>query len=136
MRKDYERLFSNLTRLDPPPGLMSAILARIDQKERQTAQVRVVAFSVVSLISIAALVPAINYFAGDFNQSGFSQYFSLLFTDGGTAMIYWKDFALSLLESLPIISTATLLATTLILLSSLKLIAQNAKIAFLPVHLT
>ena len=136
MRKDYERLFTEISQLEPPSGLMPAILARIDNGKRQAARLRVLLLSVSSLVSVFALITALIYLTGDFNQSGFNQYFSLLFTDSGAAITYWREISMSLLESLPIMSTAAVFATIFVLLISLKLLAQNAKEAFLPIHLT
>lgn len=43
--------------------------------------------------------------------SGFGQYASLLFTDGGAALADWRDLVWTLIESVPVWSVALLLGT-------------------------
>jgi len=134
MRKDYEKLFSHLKSPEPPDGLFEKIMLRL-HKERQllTLKRRLTIFSVGLIGSAVAFIPAFKMVQAGFIESGFMDFFSLLFSDTGIVMAYWQNFALSLLETLPVLSLMALLATVLVFLESLKLLARDIKI-LLPQH--
>ena len=130
VRKDYEKLFAGLDRHEPPDYLLANILAAIDVKKRRAARLRLALFGSFALASLVAIFPAIQYFVAQFSQSGFYQYFSLLFSDWNLALTYWNDFVLSLAEALPVLATTTVLSVILILLGSLRFAVKQIKTAF------
>lgn len=131
MRKDYEKLFSHLTPQEPPTGLLAKVMARIHEEERlMSVRRRLILFSTAALTSAGALIPVINTFQGEFAQSGFSQFSSLVFSDFGSVIANWQDFGLTILESLPATSIIALLITTLVFLWSLKHLTQAIKVVF------
>lgn len=130
MQDYYEGIFRYLKQLDPPHRLCGEILARIEAKSRQTAKTRFIALGVISLASVIAMIPAFNYLWQEFFASGFYQYLSVLFLDGNTIFSYWKELALSLAESLPILGLVLFLFTVFVFLGSLKLAVKNTKTIF------
>jgi hypothetical protein len=76
------------------------------------------------------MIAAFRYALGSFAQSGFSTYASLLSSDGSILFLYWKEFTLSIIESLPLMSMTIFLATIFALLLSLKLTLQYLKSAY------
>ncbi len=135
MLKDYEKVFLR-NQLEPPAGLYDAIMARIGFEKRRLARLKLALISCVSLLSLVALVPAGQYFISEFQQSGFYQYFSLIFSDGGTFFSYWREFTLSLTESFPILAASAVLLAVIVILGSLKLAVRQAKLAFTSIKLT
>ncbi len=128
---NYEKLFQSLRHIEPPQELYGGIVARITREQRHRAIIRLFFLGFAVLLSFAALIPTFRYLSNDFYQSGSYQYLSLIFSDGGMLISYWKEFMLSIAESLPIISIAAFLSILFIMLGSLKLAAQNIKTAFL-----
>jgi hypothetical protein len=120
MRKDYEKLFSNIATPEPPAELLGHVTRRI-QKERRRLENRWrwILLSVTAAGTLAALVPVLALLKTAFDESGFWQYFSLLFSDFDVVMASWQNFSASLLESLPITGLILLFA---ILLSGLNLL--------------
>ncbi|MDO8582162.1 MAG: hypothetical protein Q7S16_04800, partial [bacterium] len=78
-------------------------------------------------VSFFALLPVFNMMRADMVQSGFAEFFSLLFSDIGMVAAYWQNFAFTLLESLPAVSIAAFLATVLVFLGSLRIITRDMK---------
>ncbi|OGZ93266.1 MAG: hypothetical protein A2528_00535 [Candidatus Staskawiczbacteria bacterium RIFOXYD2_FULL_37_9] len=61
----------------------------------------------------------------DFIQSGFINFFSLIFSDFTVVRTYWQSFAMILLETLPALSLVLFLGVLLILLQSIKSLTKN-----------
>lgn len=135
MRQDYEKFFHRLSDGEPPQGLYHAVLARIAYEKRRAARLQFACFGAVALLSFIALVPAFGYAAQEFSQSSFKQYLSLFFSDSAIAIGYWKEFSLSLADSLPLFGITLVLSMLFALVSSLKLALNRAKIVFPSTHL-
>lgn len=125
-----ENLRPNSVLPEPSPRLLGTILERIKSAKRRQARMRLMFFSVVLTTSAAGFVPAYQLFQSEFYGSGFAEFLSLLFSDPEVAIAYWQDFALSLLELLPLAGLATLLAILLIFLSSLRAATREVKNSF------
>ena len=59
---------------------------------------------------------------------GWTNYLSLVFTDTSTVAVYWKEFSLSLVDALPIVSVGLVFALLLVLLTSLRFSIQDYKL--------
>ncbi|MCX6723991.1 MAG: hypothetical protein NT155_02315 [Candidatus Staskawiczbacteria bacterium] len=118
----------NNSNIEPPIGLLEKILKRIHREERILVIRRVIIFSILLIGSLLGFIPSLRMLVSDFNQSGFSSFFSLVFSDFSLVSAYWKNFMIILLETLPAASLALFLAVLLIILESIKLIAKDVKI--------
>ncbi len=127
MRKDYEKLFSNLQEIRPDERLFNVILAKIEFKTIMIARLKFALLCLVAAVSLVATVPAFQYTYQEFQRSGFFQYLSLLFSDSSVVLSYWYAFALSLLESLPFLAIAALLGSVFIFLEALRFAAKNIR---------
>ena len=136
MRQDYEKLFSNLQWIEPPRHLLVSILAQIRRERIVRARWRFALHVSLLIGSIVILISGSRYFLAEFRQSGFYQYLALLFLDGGFVIKFWHDFALSLVESLPLASGAVVLSGIFIFLISLKGMARDIKNVFAVAHIT
>src|SRR3989344_3162636 len=116
--------------LEPPEWLYKNILARIGREKVRAARIRLAGLAGLAIISASALIPAYQYAAEEFYQSGFSQYLSVAFSDSSVALIYWKEFALTLAESAPVLGAIILLSVIFTLLGSVTLTIKNARRAF------
>jgi len=125
MEPDYQRHVDRPNPAEPPEGLLAMVMARIYEEERMlSVRKRLVLFSMTALMSVAALVPVAGAFRSEFAGSGFYQYFSLIFSDLDIVMVNWRDFGLTLLESLPTTGIISLLLVSLVFFWSLKHLAR------------
>lgn len=126
MREDYQKLFSHLESPEPPAGLFEKIMRRISNEQHiSTFKWRIALFSTGVVGSIAAFIPVFQMAKSAFAESGFTQFFSLFFSDLELVVSHWQNFILALLESLPVMSTVALLATVFIFISSLKFLTRD-----------
>jgi hypothetical protein len=89
------------------------------QNRHQSLQ-RFWGFFVLGVISGSIFVPAFKMLLSDFAKSGFYEYSSLAFSSNGTFNYYWKDFILSLTESLPLSSIVLSLGLFLVFFLSVR----------------
>lgn len=130
MQNDYERLFRSLNELEPSDKLYRNIFAGIEIKRCRIIRIQFAFLGSAIFTSFIALIPAFQYTIQEFYQSGFYQYFSLIFSDGGTLILYWQEFVLSLAESLPLLGITAVLGIIFVLLGLFKIAVQNARILF------
>ena len=128
MRKDYEKLFSNIYPPNPPIELFDKIMGRINAERRlRTLRRRVLLFSIGLTLSMLALIPSVKLVYSNSIQSGFIQLSSLLFSDSSVVAFYWSNFLMSLLETLPAASLAMVLAAMFVFFGSLKFLLKDIK---------
>jgi hypothetical protein len=106
--------------IEPPEYLHGAILKRINALQMKAILRRRITCGIAFCVSLAALPVAFNYLAGELVRSGFSQYISLVFSDTGALITYWKEFTLALAESLPLIGITAFLSSILALLVAIR----------------
>ena len=70
---------------------------------------RVIGFSVLFFVCLLLVVPAALFLNRDLHASGFTSFFSLIFSDSSVLLAHLKEFSLSLLESLPVVSLVAFL---------------------------
>lgn len=114
--------------IEPPRGLFSAVLTRIELASRRAARRRLAVFGTVAFVSALALVPAAQYAASEFYTSGFYDYASLFFDSlsGG----YWKEIMYSLSASLPSLALLLFTATGIVFVWSVRHAGHDVQLAF------
>ncbi len=122
-------------RIELPEGILERIMARIKAEQRLlTVKRRLTIFSIGLFGSAAAFIPVFKMAQLEISNSGFLQFFSLLFSDFGTVAAYWQSFTMLLLESLPAMSLAIFLAVIFIFFESLRFLARDIKFILTPKH--
>ncbi len=99
---------------------------------RRRARIRLAISAGLFAASVTLLVVVARGVSADMYQSGSFQYFSLIFSDGGTVLASWKEFLLTFVESIPTLGVAAALASIFVALASLKFSFRNWKPSFLP----
>ncbi len=123
----------NMTKIELPEGIFERVMAHIRLEQRfLTIKRRLMIFSFGFVGSAIALVPVFKLTQSSFAESGFLHFISLIFSDFGITVSYWQSFAMSLLETLPAMSLAILLAVIFIFLESLRFLARDIKFIFPP----
>lgn len=116
---NFRKIFEYLEKKEPAEHLLGKIVSEIRLEREKREKRKFFTGTAFFTVSIFAFIPAIKYFISEIARSGFSEYISLLFSDTGAIAIYWKEFGLVLLESMPIFAIACVLAVIFTLLVSL-----------------
>jgi len=122
--KDKNQLFNIV---EPKNGLKTSIFSKIRALEMRKTINKVVLSSFFSLVSITSIVFFVINIINDASKSGLSQYLSLIFTDGKIIATYWQTYILSVVESLPIIPIAIVVASISVFVWSLNNFLKNIK---------
>jgi len=127
--KQETTLHSILSTAPAPQGLYEAVLAKVAVARIRAARIRAGVFAVITLVCISALVPVIEYTADQLYKSGFYDYTSLILSDRADFVLYWREFSLSIVESLPSVALLVLLPLAVALLWSLSRLIKNIRTA-------
>ncbi len=130
--KTYRNLFNNLGTRDPSPQLSENIMKEVRRFENKKIRIRFILSSLIACASLGGIIESVLRLIQSSNQSGFFQYLSLLFSDSATFFSYWKEFAFSLAESLPLMSVVLLLSVVAVFLWSTSRALKDAEKTFLP----
>jgi hypothetical protein len=113
---------------EPPKELFGRIMKRIHREQRLgMIKQRIAIFSVGALASLAAVFPAFQMLKTELAATGFFTFSSLLFSDFAVVSAYWQNFALSLLETLPVMGLVAVFAAVLIFLGSIKFLTKDIR---------
>ncbi len=113
--------------IEPKNQLKKSVIGKIKALEMKKTINNVVFSSLISLASIASIVFFIINIINDASKSGLSQYLSLIFSDGKLIASYWQTYVLSVVESLPIIPIAIVVASFSIFVWSLNKFLENIR---------
>ena len=111
--------------------LRDKIIFSINNEEIRRAKMYFLVFTTTALVSIFGLVASVRYMIREFYQSGFYTYFSLVFSDTNTIVVYWRELSLSLVETMPMVGITISLIAVCVFLISLRMLVKNTKGVFL-----
>ena len=124
---DYiKKLFKNSIYL-PESRLSDDIWAVVKAKNAKTLRVKKLGYFSLGVLSLSGSILSIKMLIEQFIQLGFFKYLSLIFSDGGIIATYWKEYTLSLIDSLPIASLAVFLFFLFMLVISINKISYQYK---------
>ena len=128
MHKNIIEPFSGLQATELPHGLADKVINRLHQERRlMIIRQRIIIWGITTASSALVLIPTFRMLQVNLIDSGFLQFFSLLFSDSKVILSYWDAFAWSLLEALPVMSLVLFLAILGIFLKSLSVLTKNVK---------
>jgi len=113
--------------IEPSENLRNSIINKIKKEEMKRTIYKIVFSSVVSLSSVSLAIFSITYVIKDAYQSGLSEYLSLLLSDGGLLVSYWQTYAMSIVESLPIVPITLVVASIWIFVWSVNSVFEAFK---------
>ncbi len=119
MEKNLHKILSDCA-CCPETDLPDHIWHAVVIENKHQTRIKLWIFSLVGVGSLAAIIPALNTLITRFSESGFYDYFSLIFSDIGSVATAWKEFGLLLTESLPVMSITITLALVLIFFISIR----------------
>lgn len=133
MGKSFQEKISQLLRqgeLIAPVDLAEKIVIRIRKKERLNALVKTASFGVLTVLAIVLSVFTWRAQSSVIINSEAIKLLSLAFSDTAIILSYWKEYSLSLLESIPFVSVAFLAACLWIVFASAHIAIKNSKVLF------
>lgn len=124
MQDKLVKIFKN-AKYNPDEGLAFSVFQTIITQDRRIARLKLWSLGFVLFASSMGLIPAFQILSSDLIHSGFYEYFSLIFSDGGAMLSYWKELSFSLAESLPTMSIVFTLSMLFICFLSLKYLIKQ-----------
>lgn len=88
----------------PQPDLADKIILAILKKKQFYASVRLFVYSCLALLSCVGCIVAWNMESSNIVNSKFIALLSLLFSDFNVVATYWREYALSVMEAVPVFS--------------------------------
>ncbi|MFA6315226.1 MAG: hypothetical protein WC648_02560 [Candidatus Paceibacterota bacterium] len=98
-----------MEKIQPPQDLKQNILLGIAKEEFRRAKIYFTVAVTVLPTSLVAVFLSGRYLINSFYESGFYNYFSLLFSGDSTVLSYWKELVYSMVETMPILGTIVFL---------------------------
>jgi len=125
MPKEPRTFTDEICPAKPPRQLFYRIMERLGIEKKLKAIRKRLSFSYIALIIFGALVfVAVLAIRHEVRESEFGPLVSLFLSDTNVVMLYWHEFALSVLESMPLYYFILFLSGLLLLLVSLRLVVQ------------
>lgn len=110
MNNDKEKkLFETLEPIEFPIELNSVILNKINTENKKKFFRKLLISYSINIASLLGIISTFVYLIKAFISSEFYKYISLIFSDGISILSYWREFIMSVVESLPITSITTFL---------------------------
>ena len=119
MGQNLHKLFKNAIHT-PESRLSENIVNAILYKNAKITKVKTFGYLCLSILSLFGSIFSIKNLIEQSIKLGFFNYFSLAFSDSGIVAKYWKEYTLSLVDSLPIMSLIFSLFLIFILFISIR----------------
>lgn len=113
-----------------PADLFEKVMNRVARERIRSARRRFVVSSLAAFAVVLTAIPTWNLFQMDAAQSGFGSYLPLLFSDFQSVMTNGQDFALSLIESLPVLDVIALSLVALAFVAAAQSAMRNGQLGF------
>ncbi|MFA6392923.1 MAG: hypothetical protein WCW54_02475 [Candidatus Paceibacterota bacterium] len=111
----------------PKTGLPDDVWRAIQIKQTKSLKRESFIYSIVGILSLGGFVFVSLSLKKQFSTSGFFQYVSLIFSDGNLLATYWKEYLLTLTDSLPVASLGAFTFLLVSMLISLKKVIHQYK---------
>ncbi len=119
MASDHYKKLINIVSIAPAEErILNKVKERIYRRRLMQFRLHALGYLTCLIAAAAAIKPAVDFVIRDATQSGFTSYLGLL--SSGAVLGTWRDLAMSLAESLPIIETAAFITVVLALIYSLR----------------
>ena len=119
MEYNLQKLFKNASFV-PESRLSRDVFGVIEYKSAQITKLKRFGYLGVSILSLSGSIFSIKSLIVQSIKMGFSDYLSLALSDGGVIAKYWKEYTLSLVDSLPIASLILSLFLLFVLFISIR----------------
>jgi hypothetical protein len=126
VEQNLQKVFKNAMYL--PGGRLSGdVFSLIEYKSSHITKWKRFGYLSLSVLSLSGSVLSIKILIEQATRLGFFKYLSLAFSDSGVIALYWKEYVLSLADSLPIASLVVSLFLLFILFISIRRASRQFK---------
>lgn len=123
---NYKRFFSYIDRKEPNQEILNSVFDRIKaEKKRHIVAFHIPLFGISFLSACTVFMYSFQESLAESARSGFSQFLSFFWTDFGTAAAYWKDFAISIVESFPAFGALAIFGALCVILFSMRALIRD-----------
>jgi len=119
VEQKLQKLFKEAS-YQPESRLSGDVWSSIEYKSAQITKWKKFGYLCLSILSLSGSVFSIKSLIEQAMRLGFFNYFSLAFSDSGAIATYWKEYTLSLADSLPVVSLALSFFLLFILFISIR----------------
>lgn len=120
MNTRYQILFHGINYKSNPNKIAKVVMDRIVHTRTVHDRNVALGYSILTFIIVVACVPVIQSFIREMTQSGVLDYISLLLSDSSYVASNWREFTLSLLESVPLFTSMLMLSLVLVFIVSIR----------------
>lgn len=124
MSEDLHKIFQCSNDKDVS-NLSDNIWGAIKKKKNNACHLKIFIYLILGLFSMSGSVLSIDSLISKFSKLGFSDYFSLIFSDTGLLATYWREYMITLVESLPVASLVLSLALIFVFFVSIEKITSQ-----------
>lgn len=121
------KIFKEIEDSNPPQELESLILKKIELEKKKQVRGKLFLAYFGLAGSLASAVCAVSIFGNEFLKSEFWSMISLIFSDAFIVAGNWREYAYSLLETLPVMQMIAILVPTFTFLLSLNFYLSSRK---------
>jgi hypothetical protein len=127
VEQNLQKLFKNA--INHPEGRLSGDIFRVIQaKSARISKFKKFGYLGLSVLSLSGSVFSIKILIEQSIRLGFYDYLSLAFSDGGVLATYWKEYTLSLVDSLPVASLVASFFLLFVLFISIRRLSYQFKL--------
>lgn len=126
MEQNLQKLFKNAS-YQPESRLSVDVWNVIESKNTQIIKWKTFGYLGMSVLSLSGSVFSIKGLIEQFTRLGFFDYLSLIFSDGVSIAKYWKEYTLTLANSLPVVSLILSFFLLFILFVSIRRVSYQLK---------
>jgi len=126
VEQNLQKLFKQAS-YQPESRLSGDVLLLVEAKSSRIAKWKTIGYLSASVLSLSLSVMSIKSVIEQFTTTGFYNYLSLAFSDSGIIATYWKEYILSLVDSLPILSIILSFSLLFVLFISIKRVSYQFK---------
>jgi hypothetical protein len=112
-------------KLEIPKRLRANILAQIRREEHRLAKIYFAISCVIMPLACLGVVFSLQYMLQELYSSNFYNFSLLFLSDTDIMLAYWREVALSLMETIPFFGIATALIGIVTLLASVRIFVNN-----------
>lgn len=132
MEKNLYKIFEK-AEYCPECHLSERIFNLIEHKSTQVTKRKRMFYVVLGVLSLSGSIFSIKTLVEQSSRLGLYDYLSLAFSDSGVIATYWKEYILTIADSLPILSIVVSFALLFVLFVSIRHISYQFKASKLAV---
>jgi len=126
VEQNLQKLFKQSS-YHPESRLSDDIWNVIESKNTHITRLKKFGYMSLGILSLSGSIFSIKGLIEQFTKLGFFDYLSLVFSDSGVIATYWKEYILTLVDSLPVMSLVLSFFLLFVLFISIERVSYQFK---------